>query len=232
MTRICIVPARGGSKRIPRKNIREFLGKPIIAYSIDAALESGLFDEVMVSTEDQEIAEVARAHGAAVPFFRSAENSTDMAMTAPVLVEVLERYAATGRRFDTTCCLYPTAPFVTVARLREACAKLDASAADGVVPVVRFSYPIQRALRMAEGRLEMFWPENYNRRSQDLEPAYHDAGQYYFLRTSSLLVQRSLFPATALPIVLGDADVQDIDSLEDWEMAEWKCRWLREQGRR
>ncbi len=232
MTRICIVPARGGSKRIPRKNIREFLGKPILAYSIEAALESGLFDEVMVSTEDPEIADVARAHGANVPFFRSAENSTDMAMTAPVLIEVLERYAAAGRLFDTTCCLYPTAPFVTPARLREACARLDSSDADGVVPVVRFSYPIQRALRMAEGRIEMFWPENYNRRSQDLEPAYHDAGQYYFLRTSALLVQRTLFPATALPIILGDADVQDIDSIEDWEMAEWKCRWLREQARR
>lgn len=231
MTRICIVPARGGSKRIPRKNIREFLGKPILAYSIEAALESGLFDEVMVSTEDPEIADVARAHGANVPFFRSAENSTDMAMTAPVLIEVLERYAAAGRLFDTTCCLYPTAPFVTPARLREACARLDSSDADGVVPVVRFSYPIQRALRMAEGRIEMFWPENYNRRSQDLEPAYHDAGQYYFLRTSALLVQRTLFPATALPIILGDADVQDIDSVEDWEMAEWKCRWLREQAR-
>lgn len=230
MKRICIIPARGGSKRISRKNVREFLGMPILAYSIKAAKESGLFDEVMVSTEDQEIAEIARSHGAAVPFFRSAENSTDMAMTAPVLIEVLERYEAAGRSFDITCCLYPTAPFATPSRLHEACTMLESSSADGVLPVVRFSYPIQRSLRMDKGMLKMFWPENYNMRSQDLEPAFHDAGQYYFLRTRSLLVQRTLFPDATLPVVLNDTEVQDIDTLEDWEMAEWKFRWLQERA--
>jgi len=229
VSRICIIPARGGSKRIPRKNIRDFMGKPIIAHSIEAALESGIFDEVMVSTEDAEIVEVAKAHGAAVPFLRSPENSTDMAMTAPVLIEVLDRYAELGRNFDTACCLYPTAPFVRASRLREACRLLESSEDDAVVPVVRFSYPIQRSLRMTEGgRLEMFWPENYNKRSQDLEPAYHDAGQFYLLRTTSLRIQQVLFPSRTRPVVLVDEEVQDIDSPEDWKIAEWKCRWLRE----
>jgi N-acylneuraminate cytidylyltransferase len=231
MNRICIIPARGGSKRIPRKNIRPFLGRPIIACSIDAALESGLFDVVMVSTEDEEIAGVARSLGAEVPFPRSEENSGDMAMTVPVLLEVLDRYEAGGVVFPVVCCLYPTAPFVTSARLRQASELLEAGEADAVVPVVRFSYPIQRALRMSEeGTMRMFWPENYNCRSQDLEPAYHDAGQFYFLRTAALRAQRRLFPDTTIPVVLPESEVQDIDSAEDWAMAEWKCRWLREQG--
>ncbi len=229
MARICIIPARGGSKRIPRKNILPFLGQPIIATSIQAARESGIFDVVMVSTEDAEIAEVARTHGAEVPFFRSAENSNDMAMTVPVLLEVLDRYRDLGQDFQTTCCLYPTAPFVTPARLREAGLLLEESQDDAIVPVVRFSYPIQRSLRMNDqGRMEMFWPENYNRRSQDLEPAYHDAGQFYMLRTDSLRDQQILFPARTRPVVLSDEEVQDIDSPEDWAMAEWKCRWLKE----
>jgi N-acylneuraminate cytidylyltransferase len=224
---IAIIPARGGSKRIPRKNIKDFLGKPIIAYSIEAALASGIFDEVMVSTDDEEIAEISKKYGASVPFFRSAEMSTDMAMTIPVLIEVLNEYEKLGRCYEQLCCIYPCAPFVTAARLKEGMDLLLSSGADSVLPIVKFSYPPQRCLVIRNGAAEMLYPENYNVRSQDLEPIYHDAGQFYCSKAESLKTELKLYCKRTLPIVLTDSEVQDIDTEEDWKEAEIKYRILK-----
>lgn len=224
MERICIIPARGGSKRIPRKNIKIFVDKPIIAYSIIAAVESQAFTEVMVSTDDMEIANIAKKYGAKVPFFRSPETSDDHAMTVPVLLEVLDNYSEIGRSFDFVCCLYPTAPFISPQRLRQSIECLIDTNADGVVSVVQYSYPIQRALRIHNNKLQMIWPENYNRRSQDLEATFHDAGQFYSLRVTALKEQKVLFPQNVLPIMLSDIEVQDIDSPSDWVIAELKYK--------
>ena len=225
---IAIIPARGGSKRIPRKNIKEFLGKPIIAYSIEAALKSKVFDEVMVSTDDQEIADVALKYGAKVPFFRSPEMSSDMAMTAPVLVEVLNEYEKRGMHFDYTCCIYATAPFINPERLKTGMNLLVSKAVDSVLPVVKFSYPPQRGLvKTKEEFIVMKNPENYNVRSQDLEPIYHDCGQFYCLKSSSLIEEEKLYCRKTLSIELPESEVQDIDSEEDWKIAEMKYQILR-----
>lgn len=224
---IAIIPARGGSKRIPRKNIKDFAGQPIIKYSIDAALKSGCFDEVMVSTDDQEIAEFAKSIGANVPFMRSAKNSTDMAMTVPVLEEVIGEYKKLGQDFDYLCCIYPTAPFVNAKKLKEAKKLLLEGIAEAVVPVMKFSYPIQRALKIEAGIAKMFWPENYNMRSQDLEPAYHDCGQFYFMKTSAMLEQKKLFPNLTIPLEVPESEGQDIDNEEDWRVAEMKFKILK-----
>ncbi|GFO68508.1 pseudaminic acid cytidylyltransferase [Geomonas limicola] len=227
MNCLAIVTARGGSKRIPRKNIRSFLGRPIIAYSIAAALESGCFSRVMVSTDDAEIAQVARELGAEVPFLRSAATSDDFATTAEVLLEVLAEYARRGEEFDCACCLYPTAPFVTAERLREAHRLLLTSGADAAVPVVRFSFPIERALEIRDGRLAFRHPEFRNSRSQDLTPAFHDSGQFYFFRVPPFLASRSLFGEQTVALELPETEVQDIDTEEDWQLAELKYRLLR-----
>ena len=221
---VAIIPARGGSKRIPRKNIKDFLGKPIIAYSIEAALSSEFFNEVMVSTDDEEIAYVSQRYGAKVPFFRSEENSSDMAMTVPVLVEVLLEYEKLGKAFNSLCCIYPCAPFVTTGRLTEGMDLLRSSGADCVLPVVKYSYPPQRCLVLRDGKVGMLHPENYYVRSQDLEPYYHDAGQFYCLKSSSVLTGQYLFGGITLPIVLHEQEVHDIDNLDDWEVAETKFR--------
>ncbi|MDX1903381.1 MAG: pseudaminic acid cytidylyltransferase [Thermonemataceae bacterium] len=227
MKTIAIIPARGGSKRIPRKNIKDFLGKPIIAYSIETALESGLFSEVMVSTEDEEIAEVAKKYGAKVPFLRSADNADDFTGTVDVLVEVLEQYKKIGFVFEKSCCVYPTAPFVSVRRLEEAKELLEKKNYDCVFPMVRFSYPIQRALKMDKaGKIAMFEPENLNKRSQDLESAYHDAGQFYFFNVQSILQKQQLWTNNTGAIILPETEVQDIDNQEDWEIAQIKYQWL------
>ena len=226
---IAIIPARAGSKRIPRKNIREFLGKPIMAYSIEAALSCGVFDEVMVSTDDDEIAKIAKAHGAAVPFFRSTEMSTDMAMTAPVLIEVFREYEKRGQIYDYVCCLYPCAPFVTSERLKQGMDLLIKSQADSVLPIVKFSYPPQRCLVIREGEASMLHPENYNVRSQDLEPLYHDAGQFYCLKSSSLISEQKLLCKRTMPLILSELEVQDIDLEDDWKQAETKYRILNER---
>jgi pseudaminic acid cytidylyltransferase len=226
---VAIITARGGSKRIPRKNVRPFLGRPIIAYSIEAALGSGLFDEVMVSTDDEEIADIAREHGASVPFIRSASTSDDFATTADVLTEVLNAYAEAGRHFDFACCIYPTAPFVTAARLKEGLARLE-DGADAVIPVTRFSFPIWRSFRIEDGRLAYNWPEHAPRRSQDLPPAYHDAGQYYFFRTASFLESGQLVGANTVGIEVDEMEVQDIDTEQDWQLAELKYRLLIERA--
>jgi len=223
---IAIIPARGGSKRIPRKNIKDFLGKPIIAYSIQAALESGLFEEVMVSTDDEEIAEVARQYGASVPFLRSRTASDDFATTADVLVEVLKNYKNLGHSFDYTCCIYPTAVFVTAEKLQKAFNLLDKKKYSSVFPVIPFSYPIWRSLKIENEKLSMNFPKYENSRSQDLPVAYHDAGQFYFSETEVILNKESLFNTNSYGIIIDELEGQDIDNLTDWAIAEMKYKLL------
>lgn len=227
MNAIAIITARGGSKRIPGKNIRDFCGKPILAYSIEAASQSGLFSEVMVSTDSGQIAEVARRYGAEIPFLRSAKTSDDYATTADVLLEVLENYGAAGRSFDAFCCLYPTAPFVTARKLRDAMERFQSSRADSLMSVVRFGYPPQRAFVSRDGFLSWANPEYERTRSQDLEPLYHDCGQFYFCRTDAFLSRHSLVTERTVPFVLPETEVQDIDNEDDWLIAESKFRVLR-----
>lgn len=227
MKAVAIITARGGSKRIPRKNIKPFLGQPIIKYSIDAAIKSDIFSEVMVSTDDKEIAEIAVKYGAKVPFFRSIKNSDDHSTTADVIEEVLLEYGKHGQEFDYACCIYPTAPFVSAGRLKESMENLKSSGADSALPVTRFSYPILRSLKIADdGTLKMNWPENINKRSQDLAPAYHDAGQYYCLDVKKFLVKKKLFTDNTLPIIVSELEVQDIDNEEDWQIAEMKYKLM------
>lgn len=225
---IAIIPARGGSKRIPHKNIRPFCGKPILSYSIQAAIDSGLFDEIMVSTDDEHIAEIAQASGAAVPFLRSEKNADDHATTADVLLEVLRGYEDKGKSFSTLCCLYPTAPFVTGEKLRSAMALLSEQDADAVFPVVSFSYPPLRGLVIKNGWAEMKWPEYLNTRSQDLDSLYHDSGQFYLIRTQEFQKQKTLFCKKSAPILVSELEVQDIDSEVDWILAELKYKFLQE----
>lgn len=227
MKKLAVITARGGSKRIPRKNIKDFCGRPILAYSIEAALKSGVFDTVMVSTDDKEIARVAEECGAEVPFFRSGETSGDFATTAQVLLEVLEEYGKRGQYFDLFCCIYPTAPFLTAERLREAMELLESSGADCVHPVVRFGFPPQRCLVMEDGYLKFKWPEYRNTRSQDLEPFYHDVGQFYCLNRASFARQKTTVMEKTIPVVLSELEIQDIDTEEDWRVAEAKYRLLR-----
>ncbi|WGK64728.1 pseudaminic acid cytidylyltransferase [Croceiramulus getboli] len=180
---LCIIPARGGSKRIPRKNIKLFLGKPIIAYSIEAALKSGCFKEVMVSTDDEEIARVAREYGAIVPSLRSSKNADDFATIKDVVDEVIDAYIDRGVKFDNICCLFATAPLVQVKLLIKGLSILLEKEVDSVRPIVRFSYPIQRAFKFLEnGAVEMINEEHLKTRTQDLEPAYYDAGMFYWMR--------------------------------------------------
>ena len=221
---LAIITARGGSKRIPRKNIKEFCGKPIIQYSIEAALESKIFDEVMVSTEDEEIREIAENCGAKIPFMRSEKTAGDMAMTHEVILEVLAEYEKLGKTFDYVCCIYPTAPFITATKLQESLTKLKETNADTVLPVVAFSFPPQRCFVINDGNAEFKWPENRLVRSQDLERWYHDCGQYYFVRTDRFLETHNLIMAHTVPVIVDEMEVQDIDNYEDWELAELKYK--------
>ncbi|MBP3205940.1 MAG: pseudaminic acid cytidylyltransferase [Lachnospiraceae bacterium] len=225
MKRIAIITARGGSKRIPRKNIKEFCGKPILAYSIEAAVQSGMFDTVMVSTDDEEIAGIAKQYGAEVPFYRSADTANDFATTNDVLLEVLEEYEKRGERFDLGVCIYPTAPFVTPEKLQKAVEELERSDADTLIPVVAFSYPPQRAMIVRDGKLVFEYPEYLDSRSQDLVPHYHDVGQFYVFRTEAFQKNRKLMVGNILPLIVSELEVQDIDNLTDWEIAEMKY-WL------
>lgn len=222
MSSIAIITARGGSKRIPRKNIKEFCGKPILAYSIQAALNSKIFDEVMVSTDDREIAEVALAYGAKVPFYRSEKTADDYATTADVLKEVVDEYKKLGKTFEWLCCIYPTAPFVTAGKLQAAFAKFQAAGADALLPVVKFSYPPQRCFVINNDKLAYKWPEYMKSRSQDLEPFYHDAGQFYFVKTAVFENKSTLVPENTMPYSLDEMEVQDIDNMDDWNIAEIK----------
>ena len=201
MKSVAIITARGGSKRIPRKNIKAFLGKPIIEYSIEAALQSGMFQEVMVSTDDEEIAQIARNAGAKVPFMRSEASSNDFATTAEVIEEVLASYERIGKRFEQVCCLYPTAPFVTSNAVKTAMMLLEQEKSDAVIPVVRFSFPPQRCVVIKENRLAPKWPEDMKKRSQDLEPFYHDCGQFYCLNVKSFQEQKVIWMKDVVPFV-------------------------------
>lgn len=228
MSSIAIITARGGSKRIPRKNIKPFLGKPIMAYPIEAALKSGLFDTVMVSTDDEEIAQIAKECGAQVPFYRSERMSDDHAVTADVVAEVLDEYAKCGIYYETACVIYPTAPFLTADALKEAMDILLGGDADGVLPVVKFSFPPQRSVVMRGGELVPSDPGSMMMRSQDLEPHYHDCGQFYCIRVASFLKQRAMIMAHTAPYLMDELHVQDIDTEEDWNLAEMKYRLLHE----
>lgn len=222
MNAVAIITARGGSKRIPRKNVKEFLGKPILLYSIEAALNSGIFEEVMVSTEDEEIAALARQAGAVVPFMRGDENANDYATTTDVLLEVLAEYEKRGRHFEYGCCIYPTAPFVTAEKLSASMGKLEASDADTLMPVVSFSFPPQRAMGIRNDKLQFIQPEHALTRSQDLEPWYHDAGQFYCFRVENFKRNKILTVGNVIPLVVSELEVQDIDTISDWKIAEMK----------
>jgi N-acylneuraminate cytidylyltransferase len=230
--RICVIPARGGSKRIPRKNIRDFCGRPIIAYSIEAARESGLFDCVMVSTDDAEIAEVAHSLGAEIPFLRPEELADDYTGTNAVVRQAIEWHEAKAMSVAQACCLYATAPFVQTHYLIEGHRRLLASSKAYVFTVTPYPHPIQRALRLAEGgEVEAIYPEDRVARSQDLEPTYHDAGQFYWGTATAFLKDVALFSHHSLGLVLPPHLVQDIDSEEDWRRAELMYRaWQMEVG--
>jgi N-acylneuraminate cytidylyltransferase len=212
MSTIAIITARGGSKRIPRKNIKDFLGKPIIAYSIEAALQSEVFDTVIVSTDDIEIAEVAKSYGARVPFLRSTKNADDFATTADVLEEVLVRLTEAGETFDYACCIYPTAPFVTPLKLQKAKQMLLESNSDSLIPITKFSFPIWRSFKMKGNKLSYNWPEFAPKRSQDLAPTFHDCGQFYFFETYPFLATKKLVTENTIGLEVPESEVQDIDT--------------------
>jgi pseudaminic acid cytidylyltransferase len=230
MDAVAIIPARGGSKRIPRKNIKLFHGKPLIAYSIEAALKSGLFSEVVVSTDDAEIAQIAREYGASVPFMRPKDLSDDFTGTGAVIAHATAWLLQSGREFDTLCTIYATAPFLDPKYLKEGLTKLKNSDAKYAFSAASMPFPIQRTFKITkEGRCEMFWRENFAKRSQDLETAYQDAGQFYWndLTKSS---KEIIFGKDSIPIVLPRYLVQDIDDEEDWERAELLYESLKQKG--
>jgi N-acylneuraminate cytidylyltransferase len=227
--RLAVIPARGGSKRIPRKNIKEFCGKPMIAWSIEAAIRSGCFDQVVVSTDDAEIADVARQYGASVPFMRPAELSDDYTGTLPVIRHAIEWFNGQGQTVEQVCCLYATAPFVCVEDIQRGLQILEETGSDYAFSVTSYAFPIQRAIRLTEqGRVEMFSPEHFNTRSQDLEEAYHDAGQFYWGRASAWLQGKMIFSPDSAPVLLPRHRVQDIDTPDDWLRAEWMCKAMQQ----
>ncbi|MEM8906778.1 MAG: pseudaminic acid cytidylyltransferase [Bacteroidota bacterium] len=231
MQRIAIIPARSGSQRIPKKNIKSFLGKPILAYSIEVAQQSGMFDTIMVSTDDVEIAAYAVEMGVSVPFLRSSKNADHHATTADVLLEVLQTYQQRGEIFDYACCLYPTAPFTTTQHLQAAFQQLKVHQFDCVFPVLSYDYPIQRALKMEDGKVTLFDPKFLNSRSQDLTPAFHDSGQFYWMNTKAFLEKQQLWTDNTGAILLSQMEVHDIDTEKDWRIAEFKYslnkkKWL------
>lgn len=219
--KVAIIPARGGSKRIPRKNIKAFHGKPMIAYSIEAAIASGCFDKVIVSTDDAEIAAVAELHGAEVPFLRPAEISDDYATTMDVMSHAIHWCNNAGWNVEAVCCLYATAPFVLPEDLQQGYALLQEAGVQFAFSATSFPFPIQRAIKLdKDGSVSMFSPENEQVRSQDLEEAYHDAGQFYWGQTSAFLAKLSIFSPHSKAVLLPRNRVQDIDNKEDWELAE------------
>jgi pseudaminic acid cytidylyltransferase len=231
MSNLAIIPARGGSKRIPKKNIKNFLGRPIISYSIETALESNLFDEVMVSTDDEEIANIALKYGAVVPFIRSQKNADDHASTADVIREVVKSYEKLNKHYDFSCCIYPTAPFISKFDLVESFSILKSKKCDTVFPICAYSYPIQRALQVNNsGNIEMIWPENMKKRSQDLQPSYHDAGQFYWVNIKPFLATDLLYSSNSAPFIIDEMRVQDIDNESDWEVAELKFKFIQKSN--
>lgn len=226
MPNLCIIPARGGSKRIPRKNIKLFLGKPIIAYSIEAAINSGLFEEVMVSTDDSEIAEIAKKYGASVPFLRTEKTSNDFATTFDVIEEVLLQYQAVNEKFNFACCLYACAPFVTKNKLSESFEILTKNNFDSIFPIMPFGFPIQRALRVESNKVDFFYPEFSFSRSQDLQKSYHDAGQFYWMNIDQCLKEKKIVTNNSGSIIISEMEGQDIDNEIDWKLAELKYELL------
>lgn len=225
MSTIAIIPARGGSKRIHKKNIKPFLGKPMVAYAIENAINSQLFDEVMVSTDDQEIAKIATQYGANVPFMRSEKNADDFATTIDVITEVISTYQKLGKDFEYACCIYPCTPLLTTDKLQQSFTDLKNNDLDCVFPIIRFGFPIQRAVKLTEDDLvEMFQPEHLITRSQDLEPSFHDAGQFYSFRVKNLLEKQKLLTDKTGYIELSEMEAQDVDNMIDWKLAEVKYK--------
>jgi pseudaminic acid cytidylyltransferase len=223
--RIAVIPARGGSKRIPRKNIKPFFGKPMIAWSIEAASASRLFDHIVVSTDDEEIGEVAKAYGAEVPFVRPAELSDDHTGTSPVIAHSIHWYRQNGLLPDPVCCIYATAPFVVASDLVRGLQALEDSGADFAFSATTYAFPIQRAIKLSEDRrVEMFQPEHFHTRSQDLDEAYHDAGQFYWGRAGAWLDGSPIFGHRSTIVAIPRFRAQDIDTAEDWEQAEFLRR--------
>tara|TARA_R110002126_G_scaffold181187_2_gene329929 strand:- start:15738 stop:16433 length:696 start_codon:yes stop_codon:yes gene_type:complete len=223
MSSLAIIPARGGSKRIPKKNIKSFLGKPIIAYSIEAALESKLFDEIMVSTDDHEIAEIAISYGVKVPFLRSEKNADDYATTFDVIQEVVSRYQTSNKIFNNICCIYACAPFVTKQKLSEAFDLFQKEKFDSVLPTTAFGFPIQRAFKIdKKSKTSFFYPEFALTRSQDLELSYHDVGQFYWMNTLKCLQKKAVITDNTGTVVVSELEAQDIDTELDWKLAELK----------
>lgn len=230
MSKLAIIPARGGSKRIPKKNIKHFLERPIIAYAIEQAINSKLFDEIMVSTDDEIIAQTAKRYGAKFPFKRSRKNSSDYATTFDVIKEVISSYEKVGKKFEYACCIYPCAPLLSISKLKQSFTLLKKNNLDCVFPIVRFGFPIQRSVRLNDnGLVEMFQPEHLTTRSQDLEPSYHDAGQFYFFKVDNLISKKKLLTDLTGHVELSEIEAQDIDNLVDWKLAELKYKLIYSQ---
>jgi len=231
--RLAVIPARGGSKRIPRKNIKPFCGKPMIAWSIEAALQTGCFDSVIVSTDDAEIADIARQWGAGVPFVRPASLSDDFTGIIPVVRHAIEWFEQHGHMPDQVCCIYATAPFLEVADIRQGLEMLIENDCGYAFSVTSYPFPIQRAIRITDqARVEMFHPEQFNTRSQDLDEAWHDAGQFYWGRTQAWIEERVIFTPASVPVLLPRYRVQDIDTPEDWLRAEWMFKAMHDRADR
>lgn len=228
MSNICIIPARGNSKRIAKKNIKHFLGKPIIAYSIEAAIKSELFDEVMVSTDNKEIAEIAKTYGAKIPFYRSKKNSDDFATTYDVIEEVIKKYKNEGKEFKNICCIYSCAPFVTESKLNLGFKKLIENRFDTVFPIIEYSFPIERAVKITNGKITPLNAKYLDTRSQDLTKSYHDAGQFYWMKTQKILASNKIITDNCGGIVITELEGQDIDTEIDWNLAEMKFKSLLE----
>jgi pseudaminic acid cytidylyltransferase len=230
--KLAIIPARGGSNRIPRKNLREFCGKPIISYSIEAARQSNCFDHIIVSTDDAEIATVARDWGAETPFSRPSELANNFAGTIPVIKHAIEWFTENGMQPELACCIYATAPFITSQDLRRGLDTLLSTKSEYAFTMTSYPFPIQRAVKLTpSGHVTMFQPEHFNTRSQDLEAAYHDAGQFYWGRCEAFLRELPMFSEAAAPVLLPRHCVQDIDTLEDWNRAEHMFNILQQSGR-
>ena len=218
---IAIIPARGGSKRIPRKNIKLFHSKPMIAYSIEAAQQSGCFDKIIVSTDDQEIADVALQYGAEVPFIRPSNIADDHATTLDVMQHAINWCQAQQWPVDKVCCIYATAPFILAKDIQNGLEELSNDDVQYAFSATTFPFPIQRAISLDEsGSVSMFSPEHANTRSQDLPEAYHDAGQFYWGRASAFLTGKAFFAEHSKAVILPRKRVQDIDTPEDWDLAE------------
>lgn len=230
MSSVAIITARGGSKRIPHKNIKEFCGKPIMAYSIEAALKSGMFETVMVSTDSQIIADIGSRYGAEIPFMRSEATSNDYADTTDVLIEVILEYKKLGKEYKAFCCIYPTAPFVTAEKLKESYELLQADDVYNVIPMVPFSFPPQRGMIKTGKFIVPAYPEHINKRSQDLDEILHDCGQFYWCKTEEFLKNPDILSNHTVPYLVPEMEVQDIDNYSDWELAEIKYRYMLEKN--